>query len=150
MEYAKLPKRFVDIGNLMKNYGKTPDEEIKSLLNSISLLVMIHKKVRTNFGIYEISEAQLNIVKLELRNYSFTFNPSTRKYRKDVNPYRLINLLIKSQSPFYIKPDVGEIFDQMTVKEKKRTRAVCINLNSGLPLRNSKDGKFIVQCILFE
>jgi len=115
---------------LYKNYKKTSDEEIKSLLSRITPVFETRRGKNKKTGLYEIDELTMAEVIKKPRSVIFTHYRNERfgKPRHDLKPFKKIVVMVKS-SPL-LEPNIGQVFDQITDEDKNVTRAVYLNVDS--------------------
>ncbi len=139
----------IDLAKLRKNYGSTKTGDIKELLNRIDLVVLSNKGVGTIQGYYTFDDELMNKIKAKPRNVSHTFST--------VNPNKLIEGLevrkelifyIKSSSRFFLKPDIGEVFDQMTDEDKELTKAIYTKGYDYLEVEGTSGEDFVMTALL--
>ncbi len=113
------------ISELYKKYGKTKNKDIESYLNKITLVI------KKGEYYYPLVESLLKKIKKEKRKYSVTWETTTEKdYLSNLNEYKKVVYLVKSSSRFILKPDIGEIFDQIDgidLNTENKIKAICIN-----------------------
>jgi len=97
------------ISGLYYNYKKRTNEDIIKFLKNVKIIQKINNKY------------------LEVNNYDFINSPRNNSLTLDVNfdkefeniytPYKKITYLVKSSSRFFLKPDIGEIIDQLSYSD---------------------------------
>src|SRR5690606_26011934 len=97
----------------------------------IKLVRIDDKGIGTIKGYYSISQESLDKVIEDPRGYSLTFDAHATGDQPllDLVPFKRIMFLVKSSSRFFLKPDVGEIFDQINYHDLwgDKIKAVCLD-----------------------
>lgn len=127
------------ISGLYYRYGKTSDAEIIKNLDRIKLVIKKYKDY------VEIPSETLKRIIESPRKvaWNFDFNDNEVKHTPIVGlkEFKNITYLAKSSSRFFLKPDIGEVFDQLgweyTLDQK--IKAIC--LNSDYELLPDTDGE---------
>lgn len=106
----------MDIGDITKlyyNYKRTSDQEIAEYLDKVTLVKKKHKGVGSTYGYYKLKDKWINGIKDKPRSVSVNFSDDnvSNKLVKDVEVVETVYYLVKSSSRFFLKADVGEIFD---------------------------------------
>ena len=106
----------MDTTKLYENYGRVPKELIKKYLSKINLI---------NEEDYEfiIPEKVLD----SPRNHSLTYEPKLKSDKYNINiliPIKKMPYLVKSSSRFFLKPDIGEVFDQISDYDLPKIKAI--------------------------
>ena len=133
------------MARLKSNYGKTTDIQIRGLLNSINIVMLTHKGIGTMYGYYTLGEEKIREIIARPRNISHAFSPGQPGL---CIPYlevkETIPFFVKSSSRFFLKPDIGEVFDQMTDEQKDTATAICIVRNSEIEVDNGNGDHFLM------
>lgn len=107
---------------LYKNYGRTRNENIRKYLKNIKIVL----KEGDNY--FEINDNLFQKIKNNPRGISFTFSSEKPKEKSlSLFIFNEIDVLVKSSSRFFLKPDIGEIFDQMNEDLINKTYAIYLN-----------------------
>lgn len=103
------------ITELYNNYGKTSDDEIREHLSNIYIVIETNKGVGTMHGYYPLSNDVMSKIIDRPRQASLSFDniKTSDKPLLNLKEYKTIKYLVKSSSRIFIKPDIGEIFDQI-------------------------------------
>jgi hypothetical protein len=138
--YEKIPK-------LYYSYKSVSDDDIKKKLAEIQIVKKEHKGVGTEFGYYpyDLTDA------LESpRGISLGFGGKTSdELVKGLKKYKTITYLVKSSSRFFLKNDIGEVFDQMELHDFYTSDIKAICLNEGYTQLPGTDGEhFLMTAIL--
>lgn len=145
-----IPKRESNLEALYENYGTTSDQEIKKLLEEIVPVIKTHKGEGTVFGLYELHEETMKRIKERPRGVSFTYSPKLGDYRDDLSPFKIIHVLVQSSSRVMFKPDIGEVYDQMTEEEKEKAFAVFLNTSRTPAIEGRPPRHSLCKCLLYE
>ena len=99
------------ISQLYYKYGKTSDSEIRDYLKDIKIVI----KQRKSY--YPLNEEKIKKIIQKPRNISLTFDVMEANINnislRNLEEYKTIYYLVKSTSRRFLKPDIGEIFDQI-------------------------------------
>jgi hypothetical protein len=140
----------IDIEQLYSNYGRTDDATIRSLLAKIQIVTLTHKGVDTTYGYYAIGNDLFTKIVEKPRNISHTFSSEEPSIIIDhVEEFKRIPVLVKSSSPFFLKPDIGEVFDQMTEEDIGKTKAIYTDVK-GAETCGGNDSHFLVHAVLLK
>lgn len=113
----ELNKKFDDelatLVGLYYGYKKTSDSEIQEYLEKIKI---VKKEIHAGGKItkyYSLNAKAIKKIKAKPRNVSLTFDATTviQKAVSGLEEFKRIPYLCKSTSRFFLKPDIGEIFD---------------------------------------
>jgi hypothetical protein len=120
------------ISGLYYRYKKVENKDIKEYLEHIKLCRVDDKGIGTIHGYYPISQESLEKIKKNPRGTSLTFDAheTGEQPLTGLTKYKDIVFLVKSTSRFFLKPDVGEIFDQINYHDLwdyKFIKAICLN-----------------------
>lgn len=107
------------ISGLYYNYKNMSDDDIKKKLETIQIVKKDHKGVGTEFGYYPLSKEAVDKILENPRGRSLTFDATEtgEKPMKGLREGKTFTYLVKSSSRFFLKPDVGEIFDQVNFRD---------------------------------
>jgi hypothetical protein len=142
----KAHREFIELlCKLYYRYKKTDDEEIRKYLKTIKLVTKENKGIGTIYGYYPLSKEAIDKIKKAPRNNSLTFDATETQSKpiKKLVELKKVTFLVKSTSRFFLKPDVGEIFDQIHWEDLITTPpafdAIC--LESGYETLPNTDGE---------
>lgn len=107
------------ISGLYYKYKNTTDEKIREYLNNIRIVVLTNKGPNTLHGYYPLSEDSMTKIMAKPRNVSLSFDAHETSDipMTDLKEWKSIEYLVKSTSRFFLKPDIGEIFDQINWRD---------------------------------
>ena len=126
-----------NLAKLNKNYRKTTNAEIRNLLDKIVIVEETNKGKGSVVGYYTADDETMTKIRKTPRNVSHTFDFKPNKLVKGLKEFKRITFLVKSSSRFFLKPDIGEVFDQMSEEDKTRTKAICnIDGSEDIPCDN--------------
>lgn len=110
-----MEQKEMSISGLYYRYKKTSDDDIRKHLENIKIVVLQNKGVGTIQGYYPLSTTSMNKIKEKPRNVSLSFDATETEDTclENLKEYKTIKYLVKSTSRFFLKPDIGEIFDQI-------------------------------------
>lgn len=134
-----------EVPKLYYKYGKTSDEEILKNLEKIKIVI------RHSGKLYPITEELLNSVKNSPRGVSILFDVKMQNTPiQGLKEYKKVNYLVKSSSRFFLKPDIGEVFDQIHFEDLWSDAIKAICLEEGDLLLTGTDGEhFVMTATLF-
>ena len=120
---------------LYKNYKSASDVKIRKHLDRIRIL----KKDGDKF--YEYTPEAIKKAYEKPRNVSLSFEGSntTEFEMKHMIEVKEITYLCKSSSRFFLKPDIGEIFDQINETELNRINGIAFNQDYKGPINDEGD-----------
>lgn len=127
---------------LYKKYGCRTTNQIKGYLKFIKIVNLI------NGEYFAFDNESMKRISDNPRGLSFTFGSfTTDKDSLDLSIYKTIPFLVKSSSRFFLKPDIGEVFDQMTIEDIMQT--VAIYVDSEIHQTINADGdEFLMEAVL--
>ena len=129
---------------LEENYGRTSDEEILLLAKKIIPIF----KIEGSF--YFPCDTALDDIQKGGRKVAFTWNRKKGKTITSLKRLRTMNILIKSSSPMLFKPDIGEVFDQFSEKDKEQCKYFWLDMGSVPPVGSGPGrNEFIVECTIY-
>lgn len=138
------------LSGLYYRYKKRSDDEINNYLKKIKIVIE-QMKGRDNSPLqyYPITRTTLKKIKTKPRGYSLTFDATTsNKPLNGLVPYKKIVYLVKSSSRFFLKPDIGEVFDQLDFRDLD-SNLKAISLDDGYELLPDTDGEhFLMKATL--
>lgn len=105
----------MSISGLYYRYKKTSDDNIRKHLSNIKIVILGNKGIGTIQGYYPLSEESMVKILEKPRNISLSFDATETSDTpiENLKEYKTIKYLVKSTSRFFLKPDIGEIFDQI-------------------------------------
>lgn len=131
MEHRDLEIEKYSITGLYYRYKKMSDDDIRKYLDKITLTRVDDKGIGTIKGYYPISQESFEKVYKNPRGQSLTFDAHATGDQPllDLVPFKRIMFLVKSSSRFFLKPDVGEIFDQINHRDLwyDKIKAICLD-----------------------
>lgn len=121
--YQNLHKKInMDTKKLYENYVRTSDDTIKKHLKRIKILQ------RDGDIFHEYTTESIKYAIEKPRNISLIFAGNTNDYEmKHMIEVKEIKYLCKSSSRFFLKPDIGEIFDQLEESDLNRINGIAFN-----------------------
>lgn len=141
------------IPGLYYNYKKVDDDKIREILSKIKLVKKEHKGVDSIFGYYPLCDASIKKIIEKPRNVSLTFDAeeSLNEPLPGLEIYKTIVFLVKSTSRFFLKPDIGEVFDQINFHDLYQPyefSAICVNFNDYETLDGTDGEHFLMTATL--
>lgn len=141
-----------ELEKLYKNYKKMSTDDIQKHLETIKIVKLEHQGIGTIYGYYPIADKDLKKVAKDPRGFSYTFDSKTgNEPILDLKEMKQIPFLVKSSSRFFLKPDIGEVFDQIPEEDltSGKITAVCINMGSQETLDSADGSEFLMVATLF-
>jgi hypothetical protein len=128
-----MEQKEMSISGLYYRYKKTSDDDIRKHLDNIKIVVLQNKGVGTIQGYYPLSEESMVKILKKPRNVSLSFDATETpdKPIENLKEYKTIQYLVKSTSRFFLKPDVGEILDQIHYSDLFDSKIKAIQYLSG-------------------
>jgi hypothetical protein len=139
-----------DIPAMLRNYKKTTLEECRELLKKIKVVDLTNKGVGTVQGYYAASATLRDKMFARPREVSPSFSFEAGDLVENLVEHRPLAFYVKSSSRFFLKPDIGEVFDQMTDEDKKITTAIFIDKNDAVTVAGTDGEDFIVVAYLLK
>lgn len=126
-----MEEKEMSISGLYYRYGKTSDAKIRSFLERVSLVVFRNKGIGTRYGYYCLSDDLMAKILENPRDVTFTFgaNEIGNKIIENLKEYKTIKYLVKSTSRWILRPDVGEILDQISYDDFRDSKIKAIQLS---------------------
>lgn len=119
------------IPQLYYRYKKVSDDDIKKYLTKIRIVKREHDGADSIFGYYyPLNNKSIKKISDKPREVSLTFDATDmdKKPIDGLTEYKTITYLVKSSSRFFLKPDIGEIFDQIDrIDLAYKVKAICFN-----------------------
>ena len=133
------------MARLKSNYDSTKTPQINELLKAIKPVVLTNKGINTMQGYYALNDEKMAEVAAKPRNISYFFDPGEPgEYIPNLEAKGTIQFYVKSSSRFFLKPDIGEVFDQMTDEQRATITAVCIVRGSQIEVDNGNGDHFLM------
>lgn len=107
------------IPKLYYKYKKKSDEKIIEFLKDKKIVKAQHKGIGTEFGYYPLSDEAMKKILSNPRGNSLIFDATetSEESIKGLKVYKEFYYLVKSTSRFFLKPDIGEIIDQIDLQD---------------------------------
>jgi len=131
------------ISQLYYRYKKVSDEDLRKYLKRIKIVKQERKGVNSVYGYYPLTTVSLTKLIKGLRRKSLTFDvtETANKPLTNLKEYKTITYLVKSSSRFFLKPDIGEIFDQIDYYDLLGDKIKAICFNEGYQTLDGTDGE---------
>lgn len=140
------------IQELYYNYKKRDDEFLLKKLEKIQIVKLMNKGVGTIQGYYPLTDDALDKLRLKLRKVSLIFDITETKDEPipGLKVYKELIYLVKSSSRFFLKPDIGEIFDQISISDihGSTLKAICFLPDAYESLEGTDGEHFIMKALL--
>ncbi len=141
-----MENKEMSISGLYYRYKKTSDDDIRKYLGKIKIVIL--KKG----GYYPLNEKSLAKIIEKPRNVSLSFDATetSKEPIENLVEYKTIKYLVKSTSRFFLKPDVGEIFDQINFRDlfDNKIKAIEYISDSYITLDDTSGEHFILEAKL--
>lgn len=142
----------IELPKLYYRYKTISDDDIRKHLETISIVIAQHKGVGTEFGYYPLNKKSMDKIRKKPRNFSLTFDATetSEKIINGLKEYKKINYLVKSTSRFFLKPDIGEIIDQIEFDDLHgdKIKAICFDSSDHENLPGTDGEHFLMQATL--
>src|ERR1044072_3081210 len=142
------------ITEMYANYGKTTDEQIRLYLTHIKLVKKDHKVINTIFGYYPISDEYFQKIYCNPRDVSYHWdeNPTQDKPFIGLKPFKDIFFICKSSSRFFLRADIGEVFDQIEpgFLEENEIKAIDVTLSDYREIDDTEGEHFLMSITLLQ
>jgi hypothetical protein len=143
----------VCISGLYYRYKRVEDDEIRKVLKQVKLLKQEHKGVGSVYGYYPLNAEAMKKIIEKPRNISLTFDATETEDTPvtGLEEYKKIVFLVKSTSRFFLKPDIGEVFDQIDFNDLiggATFDAICVNLGEYETLDGTDGEHFLMTATL--
>lgn len=126
---------------LYDNYGRTTDDEINQYLSKIQLF----KKVNTKYFPY--TDSFIKKIKEKPRKSTFFDSEIQKKNFEGLDEWKRVIYLVKSSSRFFLKADIGEIFDQIDRADIPKIKGMAY-LDDNLTLDGTDGEHFLMSVVL--
>lgn len=128
---------------LYYGYKKTEDNEISDYLKNVKIVKMEKHAGGKITKYYPLKAAEMKKIKAEPRNISLTFDATeiSTKAISGYEVYKTVTYLCKSTSRFFLKPDIGEIFDAIDFHDLMGGDFDAICFNNGYETLPNTDGE---------
>ncbi len=147
-----MEQKEMSISGLYYRYKKTSDDEIREYLNDIKIVILENKGVGTIQVYYPLSDKSMAKILKKPRNISLSFDAieTSDVCIDNLKEYKTIKYLVKSTSRFFLKPDIGEIFDQINYEDlwDKKIKAIQYISGTGITLDDTDGEHFILEAKL--
>lgn len=146
--------RIATITRLYYRYKKTSDDEIREHLKDVKIVKReLHAGGKVT-KYYPLNAKAMKTIKAKPRNVSLTFDATevNMKAVSGLEEYKTVTYLCKSSSRFFLKPDIGEIFDALDFHDlicEGKFDAICF-LNGYETLPNTDGEHHIMHAILLK
>jgi hypothetical protein len=149
-DVAEERDNWKEVVKMYINYDKTSKDEIQKHLRRIKLLLKRHNGPGTKYGYYFLGENAVVKLMNDPRGNSLNFDATeVGDYAgEDWKEIKKIIFLVKSSSRFFLKADIGEVFDQMDWRDIDKVDAIYVNLNAHETLPESQGEHFIMEATL--
>jgi len=120
------------ISGLYYRYKRCSDDEIKNVLKKVKIVKKAEIGRSNSFAYYPLNKKSMKKIMDKPRNVSLTFDATetTTKAIKGLEVLQEVTFLVKSTSRFFLKPDIGELIDQIPWEQligSPDFHAICIN-----------------------
>lgn len=112
-QYKLYSDNLATLTRLYYNYEKTDDSDIQDFLKTIKVVKEENHAGGKVTKYYQLNNAAMKKIKADPRKISLTFDATEVNMMSvsGLEVYKRIPYLCKSSSRFFLKPDIGEIFD---------------------------------------
>lgn len=127
---------------LYKKYKSKNLDQIRNYLKTIKIVDKVNNKY------CPICDEKMEKILQKPRNISFTFDS---QFNEDIEleftVFKTIPFLVKSSSRFFLKPDIGEVFDQIDESDINRISAIYVDSENNQVI-NSEGDHFLMEVVL--
>lgn len=132
----------MDTDILYEKYKSKDLDQIRHYLKTIKIVEMKNDKY------YAISDYDMLKISEKPRNISFTFDTNTIiDVELNLTIFKTISFLVKSSSRFFLKPDIGEVFDQIDENDMSQISAIYVD-SEDYKVINSEGDHFLMNAVL--
>ena len=140
-----------DVKPLYANYKRVPRKDIQRYLKKIKIVEKTHKGVGSKYGYYELSKKRMKEIIAKPRGVALQFQEGETGSRvKRLVEMKTIVFLTKSSSRFFLKSDIGEVFDQIDPKDLESGKIAAICINSDYQSFGPSGEEFLLSATLFQ
>ena len=123
---------------LYYRYKKRSDDDIRKFLEKCKIVKLTNNGVGTIQGYYPLTDEAIQEILPKPRGKSLTFDATEvgDEPLTGLRQFKEVTYLVKSSSRFFLKPDIGEIIDQISFDDfhSSHVRAILFqNIYEGLP-----------------
>ena len=139
------------MSSLYYRYKRTSDEDIREHLKRIKIVRLMNKGPNTIHGYYPLTEKDQVKIAEKLRTCSLTFDATeTEDTPMKLTVAKKFTFLVKSSSRFFLKPDIGEIFDALVTYRDLDSAicAICVVEGSHEVVPNTDGEHFLMDALL--
>ena len=131
------------IPGLYYRYGKVSDDEIRQHLQKTKIVVYKNLGEGTIQGYYPLNEKSIDKIKNNPRQVSLTFDAIDTEvvHIEGLKASKRICFLVKSSSRFFLKPDIGEVFDAIPWQNLLHNPYKAIRVDEGYDTLEDTDGE---------
>jgi len=142
-EEAEEEDRITILCRLYYGYEKISDDDIRDYLKSIKIVKREKQAGGTVTKYYPLNAASMKKIKARPRTISLTFDAEkiTPRAISGFEEYKTVTYLCKSSSRFFLKPDIGEIFDAIDFHDLMSLKFDAICFLNGYETLPNTDGK---------
>lgn len=127
---------------LYKKYKSKNLQQIKDYLKNIKIVDKANNKY------FPMSDETMIKILDSPRNISMTFDANfNENIELDFTVFKIIPFLVKSSSRFFLKPDIGEVFDQIDENDINQISAIYVDSDK-YKVINSEGDHFLMEAVL--
>lgn len=137
------------ITGLYYRYKKTSDENLRDYLTRYKIIVEKKK------GYFALNEESIAKISDRLRGISLNFD-ATETEKEPIEglvEWKTVKFLVKSTSRFFVKADIGEIFDQIHWEDlfyKNTFKAILFDPTNHVTVPDTEGEHFVMSVKLFK
>ncbi|MBK7362630.1 MAG: hypothetical protein IPJ01_10080 [Micavibrio sp.] len=139
------------ISGLYYRYKSASNDTIRDVLKTVKVVRKQNKGVDTIFGYYPLTDKVIEKISKKPRELSLTFNATETSDEciTGLRHKKTITFLVKSTSRFFLKPDIGEVIDQIETEDLFDADLKAICLNDGYETLDETEGEhFLMTAML--
>lgn len=132
----------MDTDILYRRYNSKSLEQIRRYLKTIKIVEI------KNGNYFAISDDDMTKISEKPRNVAFTFEKhDTVDVELKLTIFKTIPFLVKSSSRFFLKADIGEVFDQIDENDINQISAIYVD-SDNYQVVNSEGDHFLMKAVL--
>ena len=137
---------------LYYRYKKRDDDEIRKFLENCKIVKLTNNGVGTIQGYYPLSDESMKAILPKPRGKSLTFDATeiAGEPLTGLRQFKEVTFLVKNNSRFFLKPDIGEIIDQLSFDDfnSSHVRAILFQPKEYVGLPHTDGEHFEMKAIL--
>ena len=139
----EMDEKISTLSRLYYRYKGKSDKDIRKSLDKVKIVKMEKHAGGKVTKYYPLNAASMKKIKEKPRNVSLTFDAPevSQKAINGLEVYKTVTYLCKSSSRFFLKPDIGEIFDAIDFHDLLGDEFDAICFHGGYETLPNTDGE---------